>query len=292
MKYIKYLESFQEMIRLRGLTDGTLRSYTTYLTTYLKYLENILGKDPEEVTWKDLREYIKWLEDTRHLSGRTINSIIAQLKFFVMYVLHKQWEPTQLPMRKVDVYLPYVPSKGETIKFINSITNLRLKAIVALMYSSGMRIGEVCNLKVSDIDSENMRIHIRTSKNRNGRYAILSQNTLELLRAYWRKYRGIEDYLFPRKNNIHLPERTGTITNMIHEHEDSLGLERKFTCHTFRHAFGTHLYESGADLLEIKTLLGHKSINSTVIYVHLANKTLKHVISPFDSADGEFNVTY
>lgn len=96
----KYLDSFREMISLRGLTDHTLKSYCTYIRAHLDYLTNILHKAPEDVSWDEPRDYIRWLQKSRNLSDRTVNCAISQLRFFTMYVLHKTWDDTQLPMRK------------------------------------------------------------------------------------------------------------------------------------------------------------------------------------------------
>ena len=114
----KYFYSFREMISLRGLTDHTLKSYCTYIHSYLDYLSNILHKLPEDVTWDELRTYIRWLQKERNLSDRTINHAISQLRFFTMYVLHKPWDDTQLPMRKFNSYLPYVHLYRKYIPFL------------------------------------------------------------------------------------------------------------------------------------------------------------------------------
>ena len=181
----KYLNSFREMISLRGLTDHTLINYCTYIRAYLDYLSNILCKAPKDVSWDELRDYIRWLQKSREFSDRTINCAISQLRFFTMYVLHKTWDDTQFPMRRFDEYLPFVPSKDETWQFISSMPDLKPKTMVTLMYSSGLRIGEVCRLRYEDVDRKNMRLHITHSKNRNDRYAILSKAALDLLTQYW-----------------------------------------------------------------------------------------------------------
>ena len=220
----KYLDYFREMISFRGLTDHTLSNFCTYIKAYLHYLMDILHKSPEDVSWSELRDYIRWLQKSRTLSDRTINCAISQLRFFTLYVLHKSWDDTQLPMRRFDEYLPFVPSKEETWQFISTIPDLKQRTMVTLMYSSGLRIGEVCRLRYEDVERKNMRLHITHSKSRND-----------------------------------------------------------------RHAFGTHLYENGTDLLTIKALMGHKSLNSTTIYVHLSTGALRKAISPFDSLAGEYH---
>ena len=144
----KYLDSFREMISLRGLTDHTLKNYCTYIRAYLDYLTNILHKSPEDVSWDELHDYIRWLQKSRDLSDRTVNCAISQLRFFTLYVLHKPWDDTQLPMRKFDTHIPYVPTRNEVQLFLGSLPTLKQKAMVSLMYSSGLRIGEVCRLEI------------------------------------------------------------------------------------------------------------------------------------------------
>ena len=281
-----YLNSFRKMISLRGLTDHTLKSYCTYIRTYLDYLNNILHKSPEEVSWDELRDYICWLQKSRDLSDRTINGAISKLRFFTLYVLHKPWDDTQLPMRRFDEYLPFVPSKEETWQFISSMPDLKPKTMVTLMYSSGLRIGEVCRLRYEDVDRKHMRLHITHSKNRNDRYAILSKAALDLLTQYWFECGRPMGYLFPKQRGEDRPIDTFYLSRHIHAHEDRLGWERRLTCHSFRHAFGTHLYENGTDLLTIKALMGHKSLNSTTIYVHLSSDSIRQSVSPLDYMAG------
>ena len=156
----KYFNSYRKMISLRGLTDHTIKSYSTYIKAYFDFLTDVIHKSPEDVSWDEMRQFIGWVQNTRSLSDRTINAVISQLRFFTIYVLHKPWDDTQLPFRKFDKYLPYVPSQQEVKTFISTIPDLKQKAMIALMYSSGLRIGEVCHLKYQDIERSNMRIHI------------------------------------------------------------------------------------------------------------------------------------
>ena len=221
-----YLIQFREMISLRGLTDHTIISYSTYIRTYLDYLSGILHKMPEDVSWPELRDFIRWLQKERELSDRTINHCIS----------------------------------------------------------------EVCSLKYSDIQRKNMRIHIRHSKNRSDRYAILSQKTLAVLTQYWFAFGQPSDWLFPAQRDPLRPCNTYNVMRWMAEHELRLGWEHRLTCHSFRHAFGTHLYENGYDLLAIKNLMGHKSLNSTLIYIHLASFDSRKVTSPFDLIGGASDV--
>ena len=286
----EYLITFREMISLRGLTDHTIKSYSTYIRAYLDYLTQVLKKKPEDVSWDELRDYIRWIQRERVLSDRTVNAAISQLRFFTIYVLHKKWDDSQLPMRRFDTYLPYVPTEEQVWYFVSTMENLKQKTMVAIMYSAGLRIGEVCRLRYEDIDRKNMRIHISRTKGRNDRYAILSKMALDLLTEYWFVYDKTMNWLFPKqtKKDSDKPIDTFYLSRHIHLHEKELGWEEKLTCHSFRHAFGTHLYEHGTDLLTIKALLGHRSLNSTTIYVHLANNGLSNAVSPLDRLAGEY----
>lgn len=282
---MNYIKKYQKMISLRNLSDHTMKSYTTYIKTYLEYLD-IINKYPSQVTDKDLQNYLTWLKDSRNLSDRTINSAISQIRFFTLYVLRKQWNPYAVPMRKFDTFLPFVPSQSEVQTFISSIPDIRIKTMVALMYSSGLRISEVCNLRYEDISRTNMRIHITHGKNRSDRYALLSTKSLELLTEYWFASGKPTGYLFPKIHNPEKPIDTFYLSRHIHEHEVRLGWPKRLTCHSFRHAFGTHLYQNGTDLLTIKTLMGHKSLNSTLMYVHLSVGDSTCATSPFDLMEG------
>lgn len=280
----QYLLTYQEMISLRGLTNHTKKSYATYIRSYLNYLDTVLHKDPMDVSWDELRQYIFWLKQQRDLSDRTINTAISQLRFFTIYVLHKPWDSSQLPLRKFDTYLPFVPTKEEVATFISTLADLKVKTMVVLLYSSGLRIGEVCHLKYQDIDRKHMRIHITHGKNRSDRYAILSAQALDILTQYWFAYDKPRDWLFPKQfKSSDKPIDTFYLSRHISTHEETLGWEHRITCHSFRHAFATHLYENGTDLLVIKSLLGHKSLNSTTIYVTLSTNGVGSVLSPFDT---------
>ena len=284
---LDYLKMFAEMISFRGLTAHTLKVYSSYLRFYLDYLKNELKKDPNDVTWEELRTFVNWLQKSRGLSDRSINCCIAQLHFFTIYVLHKPWDSTQLPTRKFDTFLPYVPSQEEVHRFISTIPDLKVKAMVSLLYSSGLRVGEVCHLQYENVSRKNMTIHILHSKNRSDRYACLSEHALQILTQYWYTHGRPKAWLFPKQRDPSKPIDPFYLSRNITLHEQRLGWPHRLTCHSFRHAFGTHLYQNGTDLLTIKALLGHKSIRSTTIYVHLAESLGYTVSNPFDALKEE-----
>ena len=281
-----FLKRYKKMIALRGLTDHTLKSYCTYITAYLDYIENTLHKYPSQVKYPDIHKFLDVLQQERGLSDRTINVAISQIRFFTLYVLHKPWDPTQVPMRKFDTYLPFVPTQEEVKTFISTMSDIKQKAMVAVMYSAGLRIGEVCHLRYEDIQRKNMRIHIPHTKARCDRYAVLSKEALDILTEYWFACGRPTGWLFPKQTDPDRPIDTWFLSRHIHDHEAELGWPKRLTCHSFRHAFGTHLYENGTDLMTIKTLMGHKSLASTSLYVHLAVGASSGAVSPFDLMGG------
>jgi len=281
----QYVDLFLEMVAFRGLTDNTLKSYKSYIKSYLAYVEAHLKKIPDDVTWEEIRTYISFVKQSRSLSDRTINAHISIIRFFLEYVLHKPWDRYQLPFRKFDKFLPTVPSQDEARHFIDTLPNLKHKAVVALMYSAGLRVSELCNLKYSDVSRKDMRVYVARSKSRSDRYTILSNKALAILTKYWHQYGQPRQWLFPSThNNGAKPIVSFTVNCIVNDHIDRLGWSQKINCHSFRHGFGTHLYENGVDLLDIQRLMGHGSINSTTIYVHLASNRNGFLKSPFDSA--------
>ncbi|MDO4553049.1 MAG: tyrosine-type recombinase/integrase [Bacillota bacterium] len=283
----KYFNSYREMISLRGFTRHTMKSYCTYIRAYLSYLSDILHKDPADVSWQEMRDYIKWLQGSRSLSDRTVNTAISQLRFFTMYVLHKPWDDTQIPLRRFDTYIPFVPTREEIASCFSAIPDLKEKTMLVLMYSSGLRLGEVCSLRYEDINRSQMRIYIHHAKSRSSRYAILSRYTLDLLTSYWFECGRPKSWLFPANRKPGAPYSPTSFSNKFVLYRKRFHWNERLTCHSFRHAFGTHLYENGTDLFTIKELLGHKSLLSSTLYIHLANNGIQSAISPFDQFGGD-----
>jgi site-specific recombinase XerD len=282
-----YFDNYKDLMVFRNFNGHTHLSYCTYIKAYLDYLDINLCKKPEDVSWQELRDFVVFIQEERDLADRTINTCISQLRFFTIYVLNQDWHKYQVPFRKFDTFLPFVPSHDEALTFINTLPDLKQKAMTALLYSSGLRISECCNLKYSDVSRKEMRIHITHSKNRSDRFVPLSQNALGILSEYWGTYGKPLNWLFPMQSKEDKPVYTYYLLKCIHAHKERLGWDMPLTCHSFRHAYGTHLYESGIELRIIQELLGHKCLSSTMIYVHLANNRFKDVVSPFDLSNGE-----
>lgn len=281
-----YVSAFSDILTLRDLADSTVRNYLSFLNQFLDFVETSLnGKLPEEVTWQEVRSYLLLLKESRQLNNRSINPHIAQLRDFFRYVLHREWDPYQVPFLKYDEYLPSVPTKQEMEYIIDTMENLKYKCILAVMYSAGLRVSEAVSLRYDDISRKRLQIHVAKSKNRSERKAILAHKTLDMLTYYWRTCGKPRDFLFPgQKPDSHIS--TESVRLAMKKHLASLGMQDKgYTPHSCRHCFGLTLYEKGVGLLAIRDAMGHKSINSTVLYASLGIGSDHRLTSPYDMED-------
>lgn len=283
--YTPYITKFNEFLTIRDLTKNTCDSYNSFLRCYLSWVDTTLGICPEDVSFEQIRSFILYLKNTKKLSNRSINAYASQIRFLHIYVLKKPWDKYEVPSMKFTTLLPDILTLEEINTFIESMPNLKHKACIALLYSSGLRVSELCHLRYEDVDRKNLRLYIRPSKSRCDRFAILSGKALNILTDYWFAFGKPKGWLFPgTKPNS--PIVSFTVSRFLADHVTSLGWNRKVNAHLLRHSFGTHLYEQGTDLLIIQKLLGHKCINSTTLYIHLAKKHPFDIKSPFDK-DGE-----
>lgn len=282
-----YLAQFKKMLDCRNLSPHTRDQYASTITQFLDYFDTQLHKDPASFEWGEIRAFFDRLKATKNLSDRTINSDIAHLENFIIYVLHKHWDPTQVPKRKFDKYIPFVPTKEQFRTLLNAADNIRYKTMLIIMYSAGLRCQETCNLRYCDIHVKEHRIYVSVSKNRSDRYAILGKATVQALTDYWKSLGSpeIEDkteYLFPSPMIPSMPISTTSVQTYVRKIADSIGLD-KLTCHSLRHAFGTECYRSGVDIFRLKELMGHNTITSTLIYITLAHQDFNGITSPIDT---------
>ena len=191
----------KDILSFRDLAEGTISTYINYLSMFIAWVESELcGKSVMDVTWEELRSYVNYLRNVRGIGNRTVNVHIAQLHHFWHYVLKRDWDKYEVPFLRYDTELPIVPTVEEINTIIDSIVNIKHKAEIALLYSSGIRVSELCRLHCGDIIRSKGCIFISRSKNRSERYAVLSQKALAILIEYIRKvypHAKSEDWLFP-----------------------------------------------------------------------------------------------
>lgn len=264
-------------LELRGYSHTTVKYYTREVGRFFEHfnkLPELLGED-------EIREYLYYCITVKQLNEGTVNYILSALKFFYTKTLGRVWNVDKLPRMKEGRKLPVVLSQSEIKAIFDATDNLKHKAILMTIYSAGLRISEAAKLKVTDIDSKNMQIIVRQGKGKKDRYTLLSKVTLNILREYWKRYRPSE-YLFPGKDTAG-PISVRTIQKAFGYAKDASGIKKNASVHTLRHSFATHLLDAGTDICYIQRLLGHTSIKTTTIYLHLRRMDLINIKSPLDT---------
>ena len=274
------LKKMKKDMHMRNFSKYTYSNYLGKTKELMKYFGE---KQLENVTTDELRDYfLKYLKEEKKLSDRSINYYNSVIRFVWEVTMDKLINKKQLPMRKHKKPVYKVLTKEELSTFFNCVDNYKFKTIFMLAYGSGLRIGEIVNLRVEDIDSKTMRIFVREGKGNKERYTILSKQSLEMLRTYWTKYRQHR-----RRSKLFLSESGEPITEYVirthfRKYRTKAKLSSKVTMHTLRHCFATDLIERGATLIQVKELMGHSNIRSTMAYVHVANIDLG-LESPLDA---------
>lgn len=272
------LKKLSEDMKMRNFSHYTYDAYMGKTREMIKYF----NKPMEKVTMEELRYFLyQHLLIERKLADRSINYYNSIIRFVYEVTLDKVLNKKQLPMRKKKRAVYKVLTREELGSFFNCVDDFKFKTIFMLAYGAGLRIGEIANLRVEDIDSKTMRIFVREGKGNKERYTILPEETLKMLRIYWLKYRQNR-----RRGRIFLSESGAAITvGVMREHfrqyRRKAKLSEKITMHTLRHCFATNLIENGATLIQVKELMGHSNIRSTMEYVHVANIDLG-LESPLD----------
>lgn len=279
--YEKYLDQLNEAGKIRNLKERSITCYKNYVSYFLNYM----NKNPEELTCQDVRTFLLAKKD-RGLKASTLNLYNSAIRFFYRNVLHILWDDITVPRMILDHKLPAVLNAAEIEGLLDATGDLKYKAMFATMYSSGMRVSEVIHLHYDDISRTNMQIHVRDTKSRMDRYTILSKRNLGILTEYWfekGKPRGI---LFPNKFTGNYLT-VGTLEQVMRRAVSAAGISVNATPHSLRHSFATRLMEQGVEQRNIQALLGHRDPKSTEIYLHVSNKSLMGIQSPFDLKEGE-----
>ena len=277
MSYETSIKSTIIEMELRGFSPNTIKTYSTNLNAFLLFTDKPL----DQLTTEDVRAFLHHLI-SRKLSASYINSTYSVCNLFFTSVLKKPFSLQDVPRVKVPKKLPSVLSKSEVKRIIDATDNIKHKAILMIAYSSGLRVSEVLHLKVSDIDSDNMQIFIRSGKGNKDRYSVLSKHTLSYLRQYFLVYRP-NDWLFYSALDKSRALSSRTAQKVFSNAKVKVGITKPATFHSLRTSFATHLLMQGTDLFTIKTLLGHKNIQTTMVYLHLAPSRVLSVSSPYDS---------
>lgn len=266
----------QEM-QTRNYSVRTIKTYISLVAKIAKYF----NMSPDQITLAQFKDYLHHCVTVKNYSTSSLNQTIGAYKILVQDVLGRDWEALKIKRPRKEKKLPVVLSQEEVIQIFEHTYNLKHLAAFSLAYSSGLRLGEVLALQPKDIDSQRMQIFVRSGKGNKSRYTILAKDLLPLLRTYYQVYKPLY-YLFEgQTRGKALSERTlGTVFKNCVKNS---GLTKDASFHTLRHSFATHLLEQGTNLKVIQMLLGHSSLKTTSIYLHVSKHDPANTKSPFDN---------
>ena len=270
-----------EELQRRNYAQTTVKAYVRVVQEFANHFH----QSPDQLGPQHLRQYQAYLFQEKKLDAGTVQQHVAALRFFYIKTLKRCYLLEDIPRPKRHHKLPEVLSPEEVARLIDSASNLSHRAMLMTLYSTGVRRAELCRLRVSDIDSQRMMVHIRQGKGGHDRDVPLSQKLLETLRVYW-CWMKPKRYLFPGtvKNwRADVPITTKIPWDACRQAAQRAGITKRIAPHTLRHCFATHLLEAGADLRTIQVLLGHRKIEHTTIYLHLSRKHLTAVANPLDT---------
>lgn len=275
---LKHIEKFRSWMLSRRYSDSTIGTYTDALRTFLKFYHT---KAVADITNDDVIEFNNKYILANKLSASFQNQVVNAIKLFFRTIQHTNMNAELIHRPKRAFVLPNVLSKEEVKLLLNSLSNVKHKAMLSLIYSCGLRRSELLNLKLTDIDSKRNLIIIRQSKGRKDRIAPLSLKILELLREYFGAYKP-KIWLFEGQDKkSRYDERS--LASVLRLAVQKSKIKKPVTLHWLRHSYATHLLENGTDLRYIQEILGHSRSSTTEIYTHVSNKSIQKIVSPFDN---------
>lgn len=273
------LDRFLGEMRLRGYSPRSIKVYVGQVRRFLEWSGGRLGDRPSE----DARRYLIHLVDEKGASASYHTQAVSALRLLLEGVLKQPGLAADLPRPRRQRSLPDVLSREEVSRFLDQFSNPKHRALVLLLYSSGLRVGEVVRLRAEDLDVSRGLLRVRRGKGAKDRETLLSARALEAVRIYREAFRP-EGWLFPSsKPGRHYGSRT--VQRIVHDAACAAGLDKRVSPHVLRHTFATHLLESGTDLRYIQELLGHQSSRTTEIYTHVAATHLAKIRSPLDELE-------
>lgn len=275
------IEKLARDIELRGLSKGTEKEYCQRVKLFQEHFK----KPAAELGEQEIREFLHYLRNEKKLSTSTVNMNNCALRFLYDVTLEQNLNYKRVPRLKQPYVLPNILTKDQVQAIFNAADNLKHKCILMTIYGSGLRLSEISSLKITDIDSKNMRIFIDQGKGKKDRYALLSQANLEMLREYWKQYKPTYWLFEGVEKGSHISKRA--VQDMFKKYLKKSGVGVNATVHTLRHSFATHLLENGTNLFYIRDLLGHATIRTTTVYLHVATTDILKTTSPLDTLQEE-----
>ena len=276
---LKALEEFVQQLKLKAYSNSTIK---TYRNEFLQLLKLLKKKHVVDLTPDDLKRYMVYIMEKEGLKESTAHSRLNALKFYFEQVLKREKFFWEIPRPKKPLLLPKVLNEEELGKLFKALVNKKHKAMLFTIYSAGLRVSELVKLKMRDIDSSRMQVHIEQAKGKKDRYVGLSPVLLDILRNYLKRYRPRPKTFLFESEQTFSAYPTRTVQKIFTDAKNKAGISKAVGVHVLRHSFATHLLEKGTDIHYIKELLGHFDIRTTERYLHVSKKQLINIISPLD----------
>lgn len=269
-----YYQQSMRALQLAGMSQRTQECYTRSV----RMLAEFYNKTPDQITETQLQDYFLHRRNNDNWSPATMRICYSGIKFFFINVLKRDWHTLELIRAKHEQRLPTVLSINEMRSILAAVRTPQNKAYLTTVYSCGLRLHEALHLQVSDIDSKRMRIHVHRGKGSKDRYVPLPEATLTTLRSYWKQHRN-PVWIFPRLGHsgkegpmAKVPMNKGSVQGALRRVLKQLGVKKRVSVHTLRHSYATHLLEAGVNIRRIQQYLGHSSLNTTMVYLHLTTQ--------------------
>ena len=271
-----FRDAMDQAMALRGLAPKTRSTYLSWVRRLIRFCRVV----PDQLTTEQVRAFLLHLTQERKLSFSTFNQALNAARFFFLDVLHRPFVVEGLRYQKPPSRLPVVMNDEEVSGLLAAATSLRDRALLETAYATGMRVGEVTRLLITDLDSGRMVIRVEQGKGRKDRYVMLSQSLLVTLRAYWRESKP-KVLLFPGMGGKK-PLCISAAQKAFGKAKARAGIQKPVSFHSLRHSFATHLLEDGANVRKIQAVLGHRSLHTTERYTHVTENYLHEMRSPLD----------
>lgn len=280
-----YYKKSMRALQLAGMSEPTQKGYTRSV----RMLVDFYGKSPDQVSEVELQDYFLHRKNVDKWAAATMRICYSGIKFFFINVLKRDWHTLELIHAKREQRLPTVLSVNEVWTIINAVNTIQNKAYLTAVYTCGLRLHEALFLQVTDIDAQRMRIHVHRGKGAKDRYVPLPESTLYLLRDYWKRHRN-PLWIFPRLGRsgqespkAARPMAKASVQGALRRVLKQLKIIKRVSIHTLRHSYATHLLEAGVNIRRIQQYLGHSSLNSTMVYLHLTTQGHEHAYDIINS---------
>lgn len=272
----KALKCFIESLHGKRMSESTIKTYGGFVHQFLKYTTN---KPIEKLNANDVRLYIEWAVGSLNYAVSTHRQIVSGLRHFAQLYPACSINPEAINMPRKDKKLPVILSLEEILNLIQVTKNLKHRAIISMLYASGLRIGELIDLELKDFDFTRNQLHIRNAKGRKDRYASIATSLHPMLKNYYQTYKPKVYFIENPKGGKYSP---ASIRSFLRRSCKLAGIKKEITPHSLRHCYATHLLENGTDIRYIQELLGHSRPETTMIYTHVTKKDLRQIKSPLD----------